>query len=351
MFTENEQLEIVNDALRAVQPTLDEHGLRASALVSNWNQSLLVRISTQDGQSRQYAVIVDKNNERAAIQALSFHRNDAPLIITPYVPSKVARAWREIGIDYVDEAGNLRLDWGDRLIDVEGRKRPTSQQRWNPDMRDGFTRAFKRGGVQVIFALLAWPTLVEHPLRTISKAADVSLGTTQVVMSELEANGFVHADGVRRLARTSELLSRWSSAYATELSPKLTLGRFRDEDARWWRDDLSQLHDFGVLLGGESAAYILDDFMLPANAILYSRSAPRQLMATRRWRPSEENWNTEVRHKFWFEPRDALNIPVEPLVPHVLIYADLLMSGEPRQIEHAARFRRTSNRLVPLDRS
>jgi hypothetical protein len=137
------------------------------------------------------------------------------------------------------------------------------------------------------------------------------------------------------------------------LSPSLHLGHYRAADPLWWRSARRDLVTVGVDLGGEAAAGELDDHLRSVAAVLYADEIPVRLLAKHRCvKALAGEANVTVRRRFWTVPE--VEVPSEGalgLVPPVLVYADLLSSGEPRQREHAQRLRMRNDRLKCLDRS
>jgi len=283
------------------------------------------------------------------------------LVVAPFVPDPAAEILRERGLDYVDLAGNALLRWDGVLIDVRGRRPArTSGQVPGPSAR----RPFTRSGVQVTFALLAWPDMSAASVREIANASGSAVGTVHAVLKDLRAGGYLaDVPSGRRLVRGGELLTRWTEAYALSLAVTLELGRYRAPDPAWWLTAGAEMAGAGVDLGGEAAASVLDERLRPGSVSLYASEVPVRLLASYRCRRVEDprDANVVVRRRFWVAPdagreadldvRDGAQAGSAGLVPPVLVYADLLASGDPRQREHAQRLRRGDARLERLDRS
>jgi hypothetical protein len=290
---------------------------------------------------RTYRLVVVPSLTQVSAATLTIDDDLPVLVITTFIGEAIGAVLRDRGIDYVDAVGNARLAWDSVLVDVRGRRAgPTPR----PRPEDRAARAFSRSGVQVVFALLAWPELTARPLRAIAAAAGVSLGSAKIVMDELVAGRYVYrSDGVRHLAHGKELLSRWAEAYSISLFPKLQLGRFSGGQAQWWRDP--SLLEAGVQLGGEAASELVDPYLRSVTVTLYADTPPLRLLIRHRLRRDEDG-EVSVRRRFWTPPDGG---PVEALVPLPLIYADLLATGEPRQREHAQRLRGNDARLQRID--
>jgi hypothetical protein len=90
-----------------------------------------------------------------------------------------------------------------------------------------------------------------------------------------------------------------------------------------------------VLWGGESAAALLTEYLRPSELTLYAKKLPGQLIAKQRLSRTLEPGRTavvEIRKQFW-DFATAMQTPTT--VPPLLIYADLLATGDGRCIETA----------------
>ncbi|OKI38805.1 hypothetical protein A6A25_00920 [Saccharothrix sp. CB00851] len=274
--------------------------------------------------------------------ALHPHAALPTLVVAGSITERAAELLRERGVDYVDAAGNAHIAWNDVLIHVRGRRKAVGPKDL-PASRG--SKAFSRAGLQVGFVLLAWPHLAAEPLRRLAGAGGVSLGTAKAVIDDLSRAGYLYdVRGTRRLARAGELLSRWSEAYSTTLSPTLLLGEFSAGDISWWSTADDELAESHAQLGGEVAASLIDPHLVPSTLTLYVDRVPRSLVGKRRMASVDRGGNVQFRRRFWQMSDEGRS------VPPVLIYADLLASGDPRQREHADRIRTNDDRLAGLDR-
>ena len=250
------------------------------------------------------------------------------MLVTDYVTPPVAEKLKELDIAFVDMAGNAYLRHPPVLIWVTGRKPAATR----PRFRAG--RAFQPTGLKLIFALLCRPGLVHAGFREIAEFAGVAHGTVGWVLGDLREMGYLVETGnrrtrVRRLRDPRKLLTQWAEAYARTLYPQLLMGRYQTTDLDWWKKlDAAK---YKVLLGAEPAAAIVTRYLRPGVVTLYAEKPPARLLVDYRLREAGQG-NVELRHRFWpfgFE----WNHP--NLTPPVLIYADLLATGDARCIETA----------------
>ncbi|MBK6872665.1 MAG: hypothetical protein IPG94_15235 [Kineosporiaceae bacterium] len=97
----------------------------------------------------------------------------------------------------------------------------------------------------------------------------------------------------------------------------------------------------------------MDAYLRPSGAILYAETVPAGVLAAHRCRRVQrpDEANVVVRRRFWTVPQESDRTEPQGLAPSVLVYADLLVSGDPRQREHALRVRSGDARLRRLDGS
>ncbi len=249
------------------------------------------------------------------------------MLVTDYVTPQLADTLRERGVAFLDTVGNVCINQPPLLVWVKG-QRPTER----PNTGQASGRAFKPTGLKVVFALLCQRQWVNRPYRALATLAGVAHGTVGWVMADLDQHGFIVTIGhQRRLKNRRRLLDIWVEAYARNLRPRLLLGRYQTAARDWWKG--VKVMDYGLQLGAEPAAAMLDEYLTPGVATLYGDKAPGRFIAENQLR-TDAHGNVEIRQRFW-------NFDYEwewpELVPPVLIYADLLAAGDARCIEAAER--------------
>jgi hypothetical protein len=248
------------------------------------------------------------------------------LLITRYVNPNMAERLKQMEIPFMDALGNAYLNAPPVFVYMKGH----APQRFP---RERPTRAFVPAGLKVIFALLCRQELADAPFRTIAQTADVALGTVAWVMDDLVRLGTLLEMGKRRrrLVHKQQLLDRWVAAFPNQLRPKLLLGRYAAPDPKWWEH--VRIGDFRAYWGGEIAAARLTGYLKPEGATVYVREQPGKFLAANRLR-TDPRGNVEVLKAFWDTKCDWTDTTVaHPL----LVYADLLATGDPRNIETARR--------------
>ncbi|MDP9222868.1 MAG: type IV toxin-antitoxin system AbiEi family antitoxin [Actinomycetota bacterium] len=331
--------------MREVLACLAEYGLAAKLREGDpaSGRELVVHIEGPGGSTELSAQVKDRVT-RAAVNGLVQLAGARPILLARSIPDSAARLLRELEVPFVDSAGNAWLRFDGTHIDVRGRH----PERTTPSPARGAHRAFQASGLKTLLVLLSDPSMVNASMREIGSASGVSIGSVHAVFAELEVTGFLlRAKGMTQLLRRGQLLDEWAAGYALNLNSKLTIAEFRTPDQDWWRNAVTDLADAQAQLGGESAADLLGGHLVASKAVVYAPDLPHGLARRFGWRkPTSEIANVEVRRKFWHLANEG-----GPLVPEVLIYADLLAAGDSRLPEEALRLRRSDERLAQLDRS
>ncbi len=278
----------------------------------------------------KFAIEIKKSISKAAIILIAHelsNRKQETVIFTPYVSPPLADNLKRLGIQFMDTAGNAYIQTPYFLIFLKGNKQ-IEQSR-----PETINRAFKAKGLQVIFALLCCRKLENESLRTIADSSDVALGTVQWTLKDLEKLGYlVHLrNKARKVIKKKELLNRWILAYAEQLRPKLLLGRFNADKKDWWKT--AKIEQHGGLWGGEVAAERITRNLKPENATVYLHQPPGKLVLANKLK-KDTNGNVEILNAFW---KNDLNTKLnfKGLVHPILVYADLMASGDDRNLEIA----------------
>jgi len=323
---ENEFLQLALEAFRNNLPGHAEikniKPLRAPRLRADY----LLRIVIKGKEIRYYAEI--KANVTKADKLLLMMRKgefDHPLLlVTKYINTQLAEELKQNGTEFIDTAGNAFINQPPLYIFVKGNK---------PDMVQAppLKRAFKPAGLKVIYAFLCNPGLENKTYREIAAETGVALGTVDWIMRELKELGFLLDMGKRgqRLIQKKNLLQRWVTAYPEQLRPKLTLGRFRGEYG-WWQQ--KTLDPFKAQWGGEVAAAKLTQYLQPQIITIYATPQELDQLLIKNRLKRDQTGDVEILKRFW-KPAEIWKY--EDLVHPILIYADLLATGNERNIETA----------------
>ena len=249
------------------------------------------------------------------------------LLVTRYVTPQNADLLKDMDIPFLDTAGNAYINYPPLYVFIKGNKLDEDPQ------TKQIQRAFRPAGLQVLFVLLCNPGIEKEPLREIARAADVALGTVNRVIKELEKMGYLIDMGRRgrRLVRKDNLLKRWITSYPEQLRPKQTKARFKAPTHDWWKD--IDIQDFGAFWGGETAAALLTKYLKPEVVTIYTLKPIGKLVLKNRLRRHPDG-NVEILNVFWNFENNRIN---KNLVHPILIYADLMATGDNRNIEVAGK--------------
>jgi hypothetical protein len=298
-------------------------------------------IELEAGGKRYQLYAEVKAVDRPVALAAAKHRLEAygrkGVLVTPYLTTALARHCREpLDLQFIDTAGNAYLHAPGLYVFVQG-ERP-------PELLAGGDGRPARGGtataLRAVFVLLCRPELLNAPYREIAAAAGIGLGTVGWALFDLERRGYLTAAGQRRNRRLLEptrLLDEWATNFPIRLRPKLNPRRFRAPDPGWW--EVAHL-TAGARWGGEVAAARLTGHLKPATATIYlepatGREVLTALVREHRLRADPEG-DVEILDAFWTLP--AQDAPPDA-VPPLLVYADLMATLDPRNLEAAGRIR------------
>ena len=252
----------------------------------------------------------------------------APLLVTDYITPPMAEKLYAQKQQFVDTAGNVYLDGRGLLVYLKGRKLQ------NTAIAPHAGKAYTTTGLKVIFALLCEPALADAPQRAIAAAAGVALGAVPAVLADLQQTGHLLVLPKRRLLNaTKRLLDEWALTYARRLRAKTLHMTYAVKDFDAWQQ---WPLDAPALWGGEPAANLLVKYLKPGILTIYAdRLAPQLLMEQRMTMArggQADDRVLEWRKPFW----GNMAATTRPDTVHpVLVYADLLATGDARCIETA----------------
>ncbi len=334
MKTELQETNILDRAIAAFRAAAcnEKNGLRIEIeteelVVNDYRCDALLRIE-KDGKAEKFAAEVKKRLTTATLGAAVHQLERYPqngLIVTEYVNPNMAERLRDMDMPFLDTVGNAYLNTPFVYVFCKGNKLA------EPPGKTGVTRAFQPTGLKVVFALLCQPELVKAPYRDIAIAAAVALGTVGWVMTDLREQGYLVDMGKRgrRLKERERLVQRWVTAWPEQLRPKLVIGRYAVQGQDWWKR--YPVHNYQAYWGGEVAAAKITNYLRPEYQTIYIRDRAADLQLDMKMR-KDPGGKVELLKTFWgmgCEQRD------ETLVPPLLVYADLLATGDPRNIETA----------------
>lgn len=247
------------------------------------------------------------------------------LVIAEIIYPNIREKLKEEEINYIDLAGNVFLRLGNNIIYVDGKKDKELKKEPITD------RAFNKAGLILIFHLLHQKDYLNRPYREIATAYGIALGNVTYIVNSLTELGYIRKIENRyfKLLNKEDLLQKWVQYYPLKLKPHLHLGDFNP-----WGFNIRDWKTFNLepeiaLWGAEPAANLLTNYLVPATLTIYTKKNRQELITNLKLIP-DPNGFLKVYRKFW-----KFNDDDKKTVPPILIYADLLNTGDPRNIETA----------------
>ena len=245
---------------------------------------------------------------------------DAPKFYAlPSASALTRQRLRERGVSYVTDAGQAFFLFKGMRIVVEfpdgGKARTTGAT----------LTSFSAASLRLAFTLLRRDDLLKRDLRTMAQAAGIGLGSAKRGIDYLVQQGYLSKGAPYRWLDRASLIDAWVEGYALRLRNKVERGFVMVKD--FVPSELPA----GLQLGGADASQHYGGRLLAGGQhVLYTSASIHEAMRTLRAVPAER-WNVELREAFW--PLDDA-----PVVPPLVVYAELLLSGG-RGVEEAARIK------------
>lgn len=281
------------------------------------------------------------------------------MFVADYINPNMAEELKQQNIQFIDTVGNAFINLDPIYILITGKKQ---DKKLAVHTGDHANRAFEPKGLMVTYAILTDPNLLNLPYREIAAATDVARGTVGWVINALKAGRYIHDEAKtknRRITNYQRLLDRWVEAWPEKLKPKQFLGTFIADEPYWWQD--VNIQDYDGYWGGETAGALYTHYLKPEIATVYipkvkhtnlirdmrfrkadgvnHLTANKVHLYTPFWPKQEaESLNTEdtFAHVQLEEKNKPDRIKADPgLVNPVLVYADLIATGDTRNIEAA----------------
>lgn len=344
MTRQRNQADILDDAILALTKETDVR-LQVKQLHAQIHGRPVDAILCIPGVVDEIPVEIKKWAPQANLELLIHRLTKLPagaMLVADYVNPNMADRLKAANVQFIDTLGNAYVKVPPGYFFIKGHRQPAGQT-----ARNTTNRAFETTGLKVVFAFLCNPGLVNAPYRKIANIAGVSLGTVGWVVAGLKDAGFLIDRGTekgRRLTNLQKLLDRWAEAYPERLKPKLAVGEFIAKDPNWWKP--LDIKTYDACWGGEVAASMYTGYLQPQVATVYlPKDAGNKLLADAQLRKITERTGNEaglveIYRPFWpWQQPENMELPNDALRPGlvhpVLVYADLLMTGDTRNLETA----------------
>ncbi|ASJ72790.1 type IV toxin-antitoxin system AbiEi family antitoxin [Granulosicoccus antarcticus] len=285
------------------------------------------------------------------------------LLAADYINPRMAEKLKEAGVQFIDTCGNAYINQQPVYVLITGKKQLKLSDNSVPSQ---INRAFEPKGLLVTYAFLEDPSLVAKSYREIARVSAVAVGTVGWVINALKAGHYLGIDastGRRRITNYEKLLDRWVSAWPEKLKHKHSLGKFTAKDPHWWKHTNIQMYE--GYWGGETAAAIYTNHLKPQVATVYipKHNLAKLIRDSRLSKAREQGqdndvlvylyspfWNTSAQRSLARDNNQELpKETTEPLLENaetavglanpIIVYADLIATGDPRNLETAQRLR------------
>jgi hypothetical protein len=258
-----------------------------------------------------------------AFQQLREEHGDLVVIAETIYPG-IRAQMRNLGLNYIDVAGNCYLKKNDWFFLIDGFKTETVI----PVKKD---RAFNKTGLLLVFHFLNDENYLNATYRQMADDYDIALGNINYIITSLKEQGYIIQQGKKalRLTQKKRLLDEWIPAYEEKLKPLLKIGdyRFINGNEKEW--EKIPITDYETQWGGEPAAKLLTAYLKPGKLTFYTTENKTNLLKKYKLVP-QDNGVLGIYKKFW-----KFNAGPMDTVPPILVYADLINTGDPRNLETA----------------
>lgn len=282
---------------------------------------------------------INKTNLPRLLTDINAHTTDVQtILVTEYINPNIAEQLKELGIQFLDTAGNVFINQLPVYIDIQGKK-PTKP---NIDvaMIKQLGKAFQPKGMKVVFMLLTHHELVNAPMRTIANTAEVALGTVKQVMDDLTYQGFIvqKSGKGKMVVNTKALLNKWLDAYPANMRAKLNQTLFATDNPEQLKAiDVAEFHGYW---GGELAAERYNHYLKAKDFLIYLEPERQQaFLNAARLRKPAVNEVPDYKIMVVEPPFEIKKIQgnLTGLAHPLLVYANLVTSTDPRNMDAAKR--------------
>jgi hypothetical protein len=278
------------------------------------------------------------NLQRHLAQIKAYDPDLKTMLLTEYLNPNLAEQLKDLGIQFMDTAGNAYINQFPVYIDIQGKKQAKPHQDITLTKQMG--KAFQPKGMKVVFMLLTQPELVNAPMRKIADSAEVALGTVKQVMDDLLYQKFIvqKGDQGKVVADTKALLDKWLDAYPINMQAKLNQTLFATDSPE--RLKAINVADFDAYWGGELAAERYDHYLKAKDFLIYIEPEQKHaFLRAARLRKPAVNEVPDYKVMVVEPPFEVKKIQgyLSGLAHPLLVYANLVTSTDFRNMDAAKR--------------
>tara|TARA_R110002167_G_scaffold98968_3_gene259903 strand:+ start:1144 stop:2130 length:987 start_codon:yes stop_codon:yes gene_type:complete len=258
------------------------------------------------------------------------NRRDNPLLVAAdYITPKSKETLKSNGVNYIDSYGNAYLNLEHLKIYIE---KDNAKPVYNV-----YSEVFTRAGGQILFQLLQNPELINANQEYLADISCVSLGSVSKTIKGLQKEGFAvkwNKEKKYQLVKREELLEKWIALANEKILPAHKIGNYR-----FTTDEHFRIKDLGPRLescwGGEYGAKLITNYLNPEKYSFFTSREKPDLMKLFKMVPDAEG-NIIAYKSFWKpESINLIHSYGETAVNPLLIYAELIYSGNERNLETA----------------
>lgn len=271
----------------------------------------------RNAKNANYGIIM------SALKNTNHSKNN--IVIADYLTKKTAEKLKQNGINYLDASGNAFIKGKDFFVYVEGRKAKINK-------KTNQTRAFQEAGLKLLLMLISNPETLQFSYRELAEKTGIALGSVSNIFKELEESHYLLKTRNKRVLKNQdEIIERWVIAYNELLKPRSLRKKMRALEKELNVNNIINSSDLQLYFGGEPGGELLTGYLKPKDYIIYTDEDTSKVAKELKLVPDEDG-NIELYSKFW---TDSLPLKNEHTAPPLVIYADLLGTGNNRNIETA----------------
>ena len=286
-------------------------------MVLEINNETLFCIAKKNAKNANYGIIM------SSFKNLNTSKNN--VIIADYLTKNTAEELKQNGVNYLDASGNAFIKTKDLFIYIEGRKSKINK-------KTNQTRAFQEAGLKLILLLISNPETLQYSYRELAEKTGIALGSVSNIFKELEDSHYLlKTKNTRVLKNQEEIIERWVIAYNELLKPRSFRKKMRAIGNQFNVNHVLNTSDIKLYFGGEPGGELLTRHLKPKDYIIYTDEETSRVAKELKLVP-DETGNIELYSKFW---TDSLHLQNKYAAPSLVVYADLLATGNNRNIETA----------------
>lgn len=274
-------------------------------------------IAKKNAKNATYGVIM------SALKNTNHSKNN--IVIADYLTKKTAKELHQNNINYLDGSGNAFIKTDNFFVYIEGQKAKINK-------KTNQTRAFQEAGLKLLLLLISNPETLQFSYRELAEKTGIALGSVSNIFKELEeSNYLLKTKNKRVLKNQDEIIERWVIAYNELLKPRSFRKKMRALGNEFKVNNVLNNSNLQLYFGGEPGGELLIGHLKPQDYIIYTDEETSRVAKELKLVPDEYG-NIELYSKFW---TDGLDLRNHKTAPPLVVYADLLGTGNNRNIETA----------------